>query len=95
MYLILPARDLGHDLPIGVQQIRERAQVPAHWIEQRGPAQLGRHHDQRPVGDDVVGERAALGELPVGVDVDTFSQPLVDARAQRRRGKQFVNLGKG
>ncbi len=92
MYLILPARDLGNDFAVGVQQIHQRVQVLAHRIEQRRALQLRGHHDKRPVGDDVVGERAALGVLTVAINVDAFRQPLIDPAHEACVWKEVVRL---
>lgn len=90
--LILPARDLGDDLVIGVQQVDEGAQVLADRFEQLRPLELRRHDHERAVGDHVVGEGAALGELAVAIDVDAFGQPLVDPPHEACVGEQLVDL---
>lgn len=75
-----------------MDQIHQRAQIPPHRLEQRRPPQFRRHHDQRAVADDVVDERTALGELAVGIDVDAFGQPLVDAREVARIREEIADL---
>ena len=75
-----------------MEQIQEAAQVLAHRLEQLRPLQFGGHDQQRAIGDDVVGEGAALGELAVAIDVDPFGEPLVDPPHVAAVGKELVDL---
>jgi hypothetical protein len=47
--LILTARHLGQDFPIGMQQVQHRPQIAPHRIEQVGPLELGGHHREGAV----------------------------------------------
>jgi hypothetical protein len=90
---VLAARDLGHHLVARVQQPQHCFQVAPHGVQQLGALELGRHYHQRPIADGVVHERAALGELPVGVQIYALGEPLADAAHVLRVREKFVDLG--
>ncbi len=90
---VLAAGDFRDHFVARVQQPQHAFQVAPHGVQQLGTVELGRHHHQRPIADGVVHQRAALGKLPVGVQIHALGEPLIDAAHVRRVWKKFVDLG--
>ncbi len=73
-----------------MQQVQHAVDVAADGLEEFGPIELRRDQRERLVDDRVIDDAAAFGVLVVGVDVDAFGEPLVDAGDEGGVRVEFV-----
>ncbi|MCX6605263.1 MAG: hypothetical protein NTV52_16925 [Acidobacteria bacterium] len=92
---ILAAGDFGDDLSIGMDEIEHCLDVLTDGVEEFGPVQGVGADGEGLVADAVVADGASLGVLAVGIDVDGFGEPLVDAAEVAGIGVEFVEEGEG
>ncbi len=70
------------------------SRIPPALFEQRGPAEFIRHDDERAIADGVVDGGASFGPLAVGIEIDAFREPLVDAPDVRGIFEKLMQLRK-
>ena len=95
MVEVLTAGDFGDDLAVSMDEIEHGLDVLTDRVEEFGPIKGVGADGEGLVADPVVADGASFGVLAVGIDVDGFGEPLVDAAEVARVRVELVEQGKG